>query len=110
MIRTLVKRDGELCQICRLPIYFKAPFLATEDGWRQSHPCAPSVDHIVPISKGGRRGELSNLRLTHRLCNHSRSNRGAPSQKHVEKVARLLAEVGRNPLRLPWRQALAAIV
>jgi len=93
-IKTLIERDGRRCQICCLPIYFNAPYQRTRGGSRQTHPCAPTVDHIVPVSRGGRRGELSNLRLAHRLCNQSRSARDTPNPLHLSKVARLVAELG----------------
>jgi 5-methylcytosine-specific restriction endonuclease McrA len=94
VIRMLVERDGRRCQICHLPMYFNAPYQGLKGRRRQTHPCAPTVDHIVHVSKGGRRGELDNLRLAHKLCNQGRSNRAKPSSAHVQKVARLVAELG----------------
>jgi 5-methylcytosine-specific restriction endonuclease McrA len=52
------------------------------------------VDHVVHVSRGGRRGELDNLRLTHKLCNHGRGDRSIPDAAHLQKVARLVAELG----------------
>jgi len=59
-------RDGGICQICKTKVdrTKKAP-----------HPKSVSLDHIVPISKGGTH-EMSNLRLAHFLCNSKRGNRG----------------------------------
>jgi 5-methylcytosine-specific restriction endonuclease McrA len=94
VIRTLVKRDGRRCQICHLPIYFNAPYQGRKGEKRQTHPCAPTVDHVVPVSKGGRRGKLSNLRLAHKLCNQGRNVRSMPDSAHLQKVAWLVAELG----------------
>jgi 5-methylcytosine-specific restriction endonuclease McrA len=93
IIRTLVERDGRDCQICRPPMYFDAPYEGLKGQKIQSHPCAPTVDHIVPVSQGGRRGELDNLRLAHKLCNQSRNARAAPDPAHLQKVSRLVAEL-----------------
>lgn len=53
-----IRRDGLVCGIC-------------------GHPVPPEdvhVDHIVPVSKGGK-SVLDNLRVTHSFCNVSRGNR-----------------------------------
>lgn len=62
-IRTLLVRDGNLCWLCG------EPFTNHGDG-------APTLDHVIPRSKGGVRAN-SNLRLAHRRCNHLRGDRPA---------------------------------
>jgi|ERR1700686_1732898 len=94
VIRALIERDGKRCQICRLPLYLNAPFVGAKRNKRQTHPCAPTVDHIRHVSRGGRRGDFDNLRLTHKLCNHSRNNGSVPKEEHVKKVRRLVTELG----------------
>jgi len=54
----IIARDGMVCHLCSLPVS-KKEF---------------SLDHVVPISKGGRHAE-SNLRVAHVLCNARRGNR-----------------------------------
>jgi 5-methylcytosine-specific restriction endonuclease McrA len=39
------------------------------------HPLSPEIDEIIPISLGGSPIELSNLQLTHRICNQKKSNK-----------------------------------
>jgi 5-methylcytosine-specific restriction endonuclease McrA len=39
------------------------------------HPGADSVDHIIPVSKGGALYDLANLRPAHHDCNSRRGNR-----------------------------------
>lgn len=34
----------------------------------------PSIDHVIPISKGGRHS-WDNVKLAHRLCNSVKSNK-----------------------------------
>ena len=62
-IRTLLVRDGNLCWLCG------EPFANHGDG-------APTLDHVIPRSKGGVRAN-SNLRLAHRRCNLIRGDRTA---------------------------------
>lgn len=56
----VIQRDGYVCGICQLPV----------------DPSDVHIDHIVPLSKGGRTmGE--NLRVTHSICNARKSGRHA---------------------------------
>ncbi len=60
----LVHRDRGLCQLCGLAVDVNAP---------RDTPLKPTLDHIVPKSLGGQY-TVENLRVTHRFCNHKRSN------------------------------------
>jgi 5-methylcytosine-specific restriction endonuclease McrA len=40
------------------------------------HPLSPSLDHIVPLSRGGTH-EPVNVQLAHLVCNTAKGNRGA---------------------------------
>jgi len=72
------ERDGWICQICFEPVDRAAD---SNDDW------APSLDHIVPASKGGTH-ELTNLRLAHRWCNCIRSDEvWADEDFRIEEVA-----------------------
>lgn len=53
------ERDGWVCQICLRPTNRTADPL---------HPDAPTVDHIVPLSKGGQH-TMSNVQLACYSCN-----------------------------------------
>lgn len=39
------------------------------------HPMSASVDHIIPIAKGGHPADISNLQLTHRACNRAKGTK-----------------------------------
>lgn len=69
----LVERDGDRCAIChrRVDITLKSGTRGSRRG--------PSVDHIIPRSKGGSDDPV-NLRLTHWGCNQKRGNRGGNEQ------------------------------
>lgn len=69
----LAERDGVKCGICR-----KRVDITLTSGTR-GDPMGPSIDHVVPRSKGGT-NDLANLRLTHWTCNNKRGNRGVAEQ------------------------------
>lgn len=64
----LLERDGPACWICRQPM----------DLTRPGVPLSPSLDHVIPASRGGDDSD-ANARLAHLVCNTSRGNR-APTQ------------------------------
>jgi 5-methylcytosine-specific restriction endonuclease McrA len=43
--------------------------------WLCGKPGARTVDHVVPISKGGAMFDVANMRPAHMSCNQSRGNR-----------------------------------
>lgn len=63
----IFQRDGYFCGICGLP---------TDPAADPMAPCAPSLDHIVPISLGGGHTK-ANTQCAHRLCNIRKGNRVA---------------------------------
>lgn len=66
-ISQLGERDGHLCGLCKKPV---------DMNLSGSHQMGPTIDHIVPVSRGGTNDEL-NLQLAHRRCNVAKGNRGA---------------------------------
>ena len=65
-IKTLMQSKHKVCGICGLSIPKNARF---------PHPKSLSIDHIIPISKGGQH-TLDNVQLAHLSCNVRRGNRG----------------------------------
>lgn len=63
----IYERDGYACQICSLPVD-----MATDPLNRY----APSIDHVVPLSRGGAHSR-ANVRTTHYGCNSAIGNRGS---------------------------------
>jgi 5-methylcytosine-specific restriction endonuclease McrA len=61
----IFERDDYICQICFEPIY---PFLRWPD------PLAASLDHIIPISKGGNHTR-DNAQVSHLRCNLVKGDR-----------------------------------
>ena len=67
----IYKRDKGICSSCgELTRFFKSSYDSPFD----SGPKAGTVDHIIPVSKGGTNEEI-NLRWMCRSCNCSLGNR-----------------------------------
>lgn len=64
------ERDGWRCGICRCKV---------DGSLAYPHPRSASLDHIVPLSQGGRH-VYQNVRITHLSCNCARGNRGGGEQ------------------------------
>lgn len=69
--REVFERDGNVCQLCDAPMDMsqKAP-----------HPLAPSIDHVLAISRGGTH-TMDNIQSAHFYCNSSKGDRDAPLTK-----------------------------
>lgn len=63
-IRTRIYKDVD-CHLCGFPI--------PEDVISQKHPLLGTVDHVVPVSKGGQL-LFNNKKPAHRCCNGVRGN------------------------------------
>jgi len=68
--QSIFERDGWCCGICRKRIPRHA---------RHPHPLSASLDHIIPLSKGGPHTRV-NTRASHLRCNVRRNNRFTSEQ------------------------------
>ena len=64
--RARVLATQEICGICGKPVDFS---------YKHPHPLSPTVDHIIPVSKGGHPSDINNLQLAHRCCNRQKSDK-----------------------------------
>ena len=64
--KKIIFKTQKVCGICGQPVDFSYKF---------PHPLSPTVDHIIPIAKGGHPSDLANLQLAHRTCNRSKSDK-----------------------------------
>lgn len=70
LLTEIAKRDRWRCHICGTRVGQKI-------AW--PHPRSASLDHVVPLSKGGAH-DPANVRLAHLSCNSSKSNKGGGEQ------------------------------
>lgn len=64
-VALLQQKNGNKCAICNCEMLFEREF--------EKSPMFATIDHIVPVSKGGA-NRLTNLRLACFLCNNKRGN------------------------------------
>ena len=69
-VRDIYERDGYRCQICKRRVFEKARYRKS-DG--KIHPLSPTIDHIVPMSKGGNH-EPDNCQTACFMCNSRKSD------------------------------------
>jgi 5-methylcytosine-specific restriction endonuclease McrA len=67
LLAFLTERDGDSCALC-------GDLVDITQGSGPRFRFGPSIDHIVPLSRGGS-NDLTNLRVTHWICNVARGNR-----------------------------------
>lgn len=56
----------DICGICGKPVDKSLKF---------PNPFSPTVDHIIPVAKGGHPSDISNLQLAHFCCNRQKSDK-----------------------------------
>lgn len=76
MLSKVLERDGPTCMLCGSPTNLTA---------RVPHPRSATLDHVIPMSKGGAH-LYSNVQIAHFICNSKRGN------KDVKAVWRGLSE------------------
>lgn len=69
---SLYKRDGGRCHICGLQCNYED--YTVRDGTTITGDWYPSIDHVIPLSKGGLHA-WSNVKLAHRRCNSYKSDK-----------------------------------
>ena len=80
-LRELYERDEGICWLCgELCDYNDKEYRVSESGhgYLATGPNYPSVDHIVPLSKGGTH-TWSNVKLAHKRCNSKKCDKIIPT-------------------------------
>ena len=91
--KIIVKRDS-ICALCGKPVdkSIKNPF----------DPMYPTVDHIIPIAKGGHPSDINNLQLTHRMCNRLKSDKILDYKTKFKEEEMLAQSRSDLPLHNDW--------
>lgn len=72
------ERDGWICQLCLTPI---------NPMYKGRHPLAPSIDHIVPLNRGGEHS-FDNVWAAHCSCNSSKRDHYSEFQIFATPLSR----------------------
>ena len=66
-----------ICGICKKPVDFSL---------KPPHPMAPTIDHIIPVSKNGHPSDIDNLQLAHWTCNRQKSDKIFRNNQETKQV------------------------
>lgn len=69
-----------VCGICGKPVDMNLKF---------PNPLSKSVDHIIPVSKGGHPSDINNLQLAHLCCNRSKSSKMIESRQIADEKEKI---------------------
>lgn len=84
-----------ICGICGNPV---------DKSLKWPNPLSPTVDHIIPIIKGGHPNDLHNLQLAHWCCNRQKSDKLQQQIREAKPEEPEENEVNNRdlPLSLDW--------
>ena len=66
-----------ICALCGQPVDFKV---------KHPEPLSPTIDHIIPLDKGGHPSDISNMQLAHFCCNRQKSNKIVPKIEFAKQL------------------------
>lgn len=64
--RRQILATQEVCALCGQPVDKRLKF---------PHPMSATIDHIIPVAKGGHPAAMDNLQLAHLICNQTKSTK-----------------------------------
>lgn len=93
--RKRILATQEICALCGKPVDKKLKY---------PHPMCATVDHIIPVSKGGHPSAIDNLQLAHFSCNRQKWDRVQAEVQTDKLRAQGGADVysANDPRGLPW--------
>lgn len=89
--RQKILKTQDVCGICGQPV---------DHSLKYPHPMSATVDHIIPVSKGGHPTDINNLQLAHRSCNRQKSDKiiEKPTEKGDKRI-----DNRQLPLHFDWK-------
>ena len=93
--KKVILATQDICGICGNPV---------DKTLKWPHPLCPTVDHIIPIIKGGHPTDLHNLQLAHWCCNRQKSDKLAQQIREAKPEEPEGAEINNRdlPLSTDW--------
>ena len=81
--RKAVLAQAEVCAICGMPINKRLKF---------PDPMSATVDHIIPIARGGHPSDPQNLQAAHLICNQVKGSRLVQeNNKDIQKESEVVS-------------------
>ncbi|MBQ9387912.1 MAG: HNH endonuclease [Lachnospiraceae bacterium] len=74
--KKIIFANQTVCGICGHPVDFSLKF---------PDPLSPTIDHIIPIAKGGHPSDIDNLQLAHWGCNRQKADSVIRASKTMHK-------------------------
>ena len=96
-LRKIIYSTQDICGICGKPLE------RNDDGtfrYKAPHPLSPTIDHIIPLDKGGAPADLSNMQLAHRICNAQKKNKILTAEVKDEREKQISNRI--LPLHADW--------
>lgn len=90
-LRKIIYSTQTVCGICGKPVDFSL---------KPPHPLSATLDHIIPLDKGGAPADLSNLQLAHRICNSQKKNKILTAEVRDEREKQISNRL--LPLHTDW--------
>ena len=92
--KRIILKTQEICGICGKPV---------DKSLRYPHPMSATVDHIIPVSKGGHPSDIDNLQLAHWCCNRQKSDSlDENTKKKTDSTTDTLQKNRRLPQSIDW--------
>ena len=73
--RKIIFATQDVCGICGYPV---------DKTIKSPDPMSKSIDHIIPVSKGGHPSDIENMQLAHRACNRQKSDKLFKNKNQAE--------------------------
>ena len=80
--RKKILATASVCGICGKPV---------DTSLKYPHPLSPTVDHIVPVNRGGHPSDINNLQLAHFTCNRQKSDKLVEQRASLSDKAEVLS-------------------
>ena len=92
--RKIILATQNVCGICGQEI---------DPAYKNPHPLSATVDHIIPVSKGGHPSDLGNLQAAHRCCNLLKKDKlFIEEQKQKEAKEKVGSDLTALPQHMDW--------
>lgn len=92
--KRIILKTQEICGICGKQVDKRLSY---------PHPMSPTVDHIIPVIKGGHPSDIDNLQLAHWCCNRQKSDSlGFSADKKENDDSDQLQKNRKLPQSMDW--------